>query len=136
MSASDGKQQAEATVNVNVIDTVDAPHFERSIFKADLAENSVENTVVQTMGVASEASGSHLCEWGVEGVTPAILDLFTLTTELRSCVIKVRASDAVKWRKEILGYEFQVKTINKENENEQSFAILKGMKIWYYYSKL
>ena len=127
VTASDGKQSTDATVNVNVIDAEDAPHFERSVFQADVTENAVENTVVQTLGVASETSGGHRCEWGVKGVTPTIISLFTLTTELRSCVVKVGRSDAIKWRKEAFaGYEFEVKAINMKNENEQSTALLKG----------
>eukprot|EP00111_Clytia_hemisphaerica_P010201 TCONS_00029810-protein len=125
VTATDGKQTTEATVNVNVVDTNDPPHFDRSLFLADLNENSVENTLVQTLGVTSETSGSHLCEWGTKGVTPQILSLFTLTTELRSCVVKVKLSDSVKWSKETTGYEFEVKAINKKNLNEQSSTMLK-----------
>lgn len=126
VTASDGKHSADATVNVNVIDAEDAPHFERSMFQAEVTENTLENTLVQTLGVASETSASHRCEWGVKGVTPTIISMFTLTTELRSCAVKVARSGVIKWREDVMPYEFEVKAINKKNENEQSVALLKG----------
>jgi len=125
--ASDGKHSAEATVNVIVADTDDPPHFDRSIFLADITEDSAENTIVQTLGVTSETGGSHLCDWGTDGVTPEVLSLFTLTTELRSCVVKVRSSGTIKWRNDKPSFEFSVKAINKQNLNEQSSTTLKGM---------
>ena len=129
--AFDGKHSAEATVNVIVTDTDDPPHFDRSVFLADVTEDSVENTLVQTLSVTSETSGSHDCDWGTDGVTPEVLSLFTLTTELRSCVVKVRSSDTIKWRKEKPGYEFNIKAINKQNLNEHSITTLKGRDYMY-----
>ena len=126
VTASDGKHNTDATVNVNVIDAEDAPHFERSVFQAEVTENTLENTLVQTLGVTSETSASHRCEWGVKGVTPTIISTFTLTTELRSCAVKVARSGVIKWREGVTPYEFEVKAINKKNENEQSVALLKG----------
>lgn len=134
IDASDGVHAVRASVNVIVSNTNDPPHFDHSVFTANVDEDAKENTVVKSLGITSDGSGSHICAWGAKGVTPEVISLFTLTTESRSCIVKVAKTGTLKWRKDRPGYNFAVRAINKNNRNQVSTAMLEGNHFCCYYS--
>ena len=109
-----------------VVDTDDPPQFEQSQYLSELPENSAGGTLVKTLDVTSETFGGHLCQWAVEGVTPEVLSLFSLTTEPKACVVKVKANADIKWKKDRPGFSFVLKAVNRKNQNEQSRTTLNG----------
>ena len=124
--ANDGKYQAKATVNVVVVDTNDPPHFEKSLYIVKVLENSPENTKVEEIDVVSDTSGSHECHWGY-GTKPFIIELFNLTTGQKSCIVNVKGTKKLAWRKERPKYTIPLLISSKKNPNEQSTATLEGM---------
>lgn len=88
---------------------------------------SAENTVVQSLSVVSDVSGSHLCSWNYEDVTPEVLELFSLVTEPKSCVIKVRPEAKIVWTKKKNAYKFSLRAIQKNKRNQYSTASLTGL---------
>jgi len=81
---------------------------------------------VKTLGVSSTKSGSHVCGWDYDDVTPDILTLFSLVTEATTCVVKVRAGARVVWSKGKDRYVFSVRALNKEKRNQYSSTSLTG----------
>ena len=76
--------------------------------------------------MTSTKSGSHVCGWDYDDVTPDILALFTLVTEATTCVVKVRAGARVVWSKGKDRYVFSVRALNKEKRNQYSSTSLTG----------
>ena len=123
---NDGKYQAKATVNVVVVDTNDPPHFEKPLYIVKVLENSPENTKVEEIDVVSDTSGSHDCHWGYR-TKPSIIELFNLTTSQKSCIVNVKGTKKLAWRKETPKYMIPLLISSKKNPNEQSAATLEGI---------
>ena len=120
VEANDGKSTAKAMVNVIVADTDDPPHFDRYEYKTVLDEGSKENSIIKSIGVTSDTSGSHICSWDYEDVTTEILSLFMLVTEPEACVVKVRGGAKIVWKKDKSEYKISIRALNKNKRNQYS----------------
>ena len=68
--------------------------------------------------VTSDTSGSHICSWDYEAITPEILSLFKLVTEPEACLVEVKSKNAITWKKGRSEFKLPIRAVNKNKQNQ------------------